>query len=222
VQRYLRFSGVVGQPWIRTVRLRYRGHFRMAVNKPWMPLHAEQFYTTDRPGFLWKARFSIAGLPLMFGSDLYKDGHSHMHGKLLGLFTVVDGQGETVDQGTMLRYLQEMSWFPTAYLGHNITWRALDDHSADVSLHDRGKTVTGRMYFDDEGRLLSFVAQRYGEFNGRSMLETWSTPTTEYARLAGLRLPAAGLGVWQLPKGDFAYINVRVTRIEYNQPDSRF
>jgi hypothetical protein len=222
VQRYMTYTGVVGKPWINTVHLKYTGKFRMAVDKPWMPIRADQVYNTNPPGFLWKAQFKMAGLPLMFGTDSYKAGHSHMHGKLAGLFTVVDGQGDEVDQGTAVRYLQEMTWFPTAYLGDNITWQAVDDHAADVTLHDNGKSFTARMYFDDAGRLLTFVAQRYGEFNGSYSVKTWTTPVTEYAELGGLRLPIAGLGVWQLPSGDFPYVNVRLTELEYNVPIEAF
>jgi hypothetical protein len=208
----------VGKPWINTVHLKYTGKFRMAAHKPWMPINADQFYTTNPPSFLWNAQFTLLGLPLMFGSDVYKAAHSHMHGKLLGLFTIVDGQGDEVNQGTMVRYLQEMTWFPTAYLGKNITWQPVDNHAADVTLHDSGKSVTARMYFDDVGRLLTFIAQRYGEFNGSYSIKTWTTPTTEYGKFCGLNIPIAGLGVWQLPSGDFPYVDVRLTEIEYNQP----
>jgi hypothetical protein len=222
VQRYLTYTGVIGKHWIETVRVKYRGKFRTGAGNAWMPISVNQVYTTNPPGFLWKARFKMAGLPLMFGSDTYKAGHSHMHGELMGLFTVVDGQGEEVDQGTVVRYLQEMTWFPIAYLSENITWQPVDDHAADVTLHDSGESVTGRMYFDDAGRLLTFVAQRYGEFNGGYSMNTWTTPVTEYGLLAGLRLPVTGLGVWQLPHGDFPYIDVRVTHVEYNQPIEGF
>jgi hypothetical protein len=222
VQRYLTYTGVLGKPRIETVRLRYIGKFRTGAGKPWLPISATQVYTTNPPGFLWKARFKFAGLPFMVGTDTYKAGHSHMHGKLAGLFTVVDGRGDEVDQGTMVRYLQEMMWFPSAYLGKNITWTAVSDHAADVILHDQGKTVTGRMYFDDTGRLLTFMAQRCGEFDGKYAVATWTTPTTEYAVFSGLRVPIAGIGVWQLPDGDLPYVNVRVTDIEYNQPIETF
>lgn len=222
VQRYLDFTGVIGQPWIETVRLQYSGLFRLGVDKAWMPLNVTQYYTTNPPGFLWKARFKMAGLPLLVGNDVYKAGHSHMQGKLAGLITVVDGQGEEVDQGTMVRYLQEMTWFPTAYLGENITWQAVDDHAADVTLTDSGKQVTGRMYFDDTGRMLSFSAERYGEFEGAYALKTWTTPMTHYGKFGGLNLPAAGMGVWQLPSGDFPYIKVEVSTIAYNGPIEPF
>jgi len=222
VQRYMNYTGVVGQPWIETVCVKYNGKFRTGIDKPWMPISAHQVYTTNPPRFLWKAQFKMAGLPLMIGSDVYKAGHSHMHGTLAGLFTVVDGQGEEVDQGTMVRYMQEATWFPIAYLGDNFTWQAVDDHAADLTFHDSGKSVTGRMYFDDKGRMLSFEAQRYGEFGGHFVMNTWTTPTTEYGRFAGLNLPVAGFGVWQLPTGDFPYIDVHVTEITYNEPVEDF
>lgn len=217
VQRYLRFTGVVGKPWVETVRLKYVGRFRLGADKPWMPISVSQSYTVDPPGFVWKATFKIAGLPLMFANDTYKGGHGHMQGKLLGLYTVVDGQGEEIDQGTMVRYLQEMTWFPGAYLSSAITWDAVDDHASDVTFTDGGKSVHARMYFDDAGRLLTFIAPRYGEFNGQYALRTWTAPITEYRSFAGFNLPAAGKGVWQLPEGDLSYVDVHVTEIAYNE-----
>jgi hypothetical protein len=218
IQRYMNYTGVVGKPWIKTVHLTYSGKFRLGLDKPWMPLSVVQDYTIDPPGFIWNARFNLFGLPFMFGKDVYKAGHSHMHGKLLGLFPLVDGQGAEVDQGTMVRYLQEMMWFPTAYLGSNITWEVLDDHAAVVTLHDHGKSVSGCIYFDNAGRPLSFTAQRYGDFNGNYLMRTWAAPNREYGVFSGLNLPAAGLGVWQLPSGDFSYVDVRLKDICYNQP----
>lgn len=222
VRRYLTHAGVIGKHWIDTVRVKYAGKFRTGSEKRWMTISVHQVYTTNPPGFLWRARFKIAGLPLMFGSDTYKAGHSHMHGKLLGLFTVVDGRGTEVDQGTMVRYLQEMTWFPIAYLGKNITWQAVDDHAADVTLHDHGKSVSARMYFDDAGRLLTFIARRYGDFDGRYSIRTWTTPVTDYGVFCGLNLPAGGMGVWQLPTGDVPYVDVRLTEVEYNPPIEAF
>jgi hypothetical protein len=222
VRRYLTYTGVIGKPWIQTARVRYSGRFRMAADKPWMPIDVNQIYTTNPPGFLWNARFKIAGLPLMFATDIYKSGHSRMLGKVAGLFTVVDGSGEEVDQGTMVRYLQEMTWFPTAYLGQNITWQAVDDHATDVTLHDCGRTVTGRMYFDDSGRLLTFTALRYGEFNGKYSVNTWMTPVIDYAEFSGLKIPASGIGVWQLSTGDLPYVDIRILEVEYNQPIAEF
>jgi len=222
VQRYMTYTGVVGQPWIETVHLKYTGQFRLAVDKRWMPMTAEQFYTTNPPGFLWKAHFKMAGLPLMVGHDTYKNGHGHMFGKLAGLVTIFDARGDEMDQGTMLRYLQEMAWFPIAMLGDNIMWQAVDGHTADVTFHDCGKSVSARLYFDDAGRLMNFVAQRYRENNGTYSFDTWSAPTTAFGKLAGLNLPIRGTGVWNLPAGDLPYIDLEIGSLTYNGPIDAF
>ena len=221
-QRYMNYTGVVGKPWIKTVRIKYDGQFRMAADRPWMPIRAEQFYTTNPPGFHWKARLKMGGLWMVSGSDTYKAGHGHMFGKVAGLFTIFDVRGAELDQAAMVRYLNEMTWFPIALLGDNITWQAVDDHSADVTFTDNGKSVTARLVFDDAGRLTNFIAQRYRESKGKSTLDTWTTPMTEYGVLAGLNLPIHGQAVWKLLSGDLPYIDIQLTSIEYNGPIESF
>lgn len=218
VQRYLHFTGVVGQPWINTVHLRQRGRFRTAADRPWMPMSAEQRYATDPPSFVWNARFKIAGLPLIRARDRYQDGKGHMFARLAGLFRLFDVRGEKLDQGTMMRYLNEMIWFPIAFLGENVTWDAVDDSSAQVSFHDCGKSVSARMHFDGEGRVTDFNALRYREAGGTFSLDPWSTPITGYGRFAGLRLPVRGKAVWNLPSGDLEYAVLEILEIEYNRP----
>ena len=221
-RRYLETTGVVGAPWIETARIRYSGRFRLAADKPWMPIRAQQVYTTNPPGFRWQAKFKLAGLWIMSGDDTYRGGHGHMFGKIAGLFTVFDARGPELDQGTMLRYLNEMTWFPTAFLGDNITWQGVDDHSADVTFTDAGKSVTARLFFDEAGRLTNFVTQRYRENKGSYILGTWSTPMTKYATMAGLSLPVRGQAVWKLPEGDLPYADLEIEAIEYNVPVEPF
>ena len=218
VQRYLVHTGVIGKPWINTVNLKYTGEFRLAADKAWMPMRAVQTYTTNPPGFQWKADFKLFGLPLMRARDTYKDGQAHMFGKLAGLIPIFDTQGKELLQGAMVRYLQEMVWFPTAYLSDYITWKAVDDHTAEVSFTYKGEHVKGCMYFDDDGRVVNFMAERYREHQGDYTLDTWATPITGYDTFNGLQLPVTGRGVWQLPEGDLSYIQLRVRDVKYNIP----
>lgn len=216
VQRYMTYTNVVGKPWIHTVRLKQAGKFRQGPDRPWMPVTAEQRYTTNPPSFVWNARFKLAGLPLLSARDEYRAGRGHMLGKIAGLFTVFDVRSEKLDQGTMVRYLNEMMWFPIAFLGENITWEAVDDYSAQVTFSDSGKSVSGRMVFDDVGRLTNFTTMRYREFKGDFSLDPWSTPITSYGVRAGLNLPISGQAVWNLPSGDLTYADLEITEVEYN------
>jgi hypothetical protein len=217
VQRYLTHTGVMGKPWIDTAHLKQVGKFRQGIDRPWMPMVARQEYTTNPPSFVWDARFTVAGLPLMRARDEYESGHGHMFGRIAGLFTVFDVRGVELDQGALMRYLSEMIWFPTAFLGENISWQRVDDQSARVTLSDTGRSVTGQLFFDEEGRVAGFTAMRYRVSDGEYSLDPWSTPITKYGVLAGLNLPVGGQAVWNLSSGDLAYVDLEVTDIEYNR-----
>ena len=142
--------------------------------------------------------------------------------KALSLFTVGNSAGKELDQGAMMRYLNEMMWFPSAFLGNNISFEPLDMHSARVTLNDLGKRVTATMYFDDEGKLINFVAPRYRDMgNNKFELENWSTPIREYGEFEGLKLPLKGSAVFNSKEGDLEYIDVTVTDLEHN-PDGPY
>ncbi len=216
VQRYLRYSQVVGKETIRTVRLKQIGKMRQSAQQPWMNLDAEEYYSVNPPGFLWVGTMRKGGLPLVRARDRYRDGKGNMQIKLGTLFTIANATGEEMNQGSMTRYLSEMIWFPTAFLEPNVSFEPVDQTSVKVTLTDLGKQVTATMYFDDKGRLTDFVAPRYREVSGKYELETWSTPITEYGEYEGLKLPVKGKAVWKLKEGDLEYIDVVITDLEYN------
>jgi hypothetical protein len=219
VRRYLRCTGVVGKPILRTVRLKQRGTMRPSAGGTWIPLDAEQFYSVQPPGFVWYGTLHLGPLPLARGRDRYADGKGNMLIRAGGIYPIVDATGEEMDQGAMMRYLSEMIWFPAAFLGHNISFAPIDERSARVTLTDHGRSVGGILHFDEESRVIDFEAQRYRMVDGRNELAIWSTPVTEYGEFEGLKLPVRGKAVWHLPDGDFAYIDVAITDLEYNVAD---
>lgn len=218
VRRYLRYTGVVGKPIVRTAYLTQAGTMRLAVNQPRIPLTARQWYTIKPAGFIWDGTMHLGPLPLARARDRYSGGKGNMLVKAGSLVTVVNATGKEMDQGSMMRYLSEMIWFPSAFVRDNITFEPVDDMSARVTLTDHGRSVTGTLHFDEEGRLTNFVAKRYWMTGGAFELRTWSTPVTEYGHLAGLNLPVRGKAVWNLPDGDLEYIDVSISTLEYNLP----
>jgi hypothetical protein len=212
----MRWTGVVGKPWTNYVYLEQTGRFRMGPDRPWMPMRAVQTYTTQPPSFEWKARFKLFGLPLLRARDRYQDGYGHMWGKLAGLITVFDVHGEKLDQGAMLRYLSEAIWFPIAFLGDNMTWESIDDHSARVTMSDASRQVSGILHVDSAGRPVNFTCQRYYMQGDDFTLEDWSTPMNGYGLMGGLNLPLEGSAQWKLADGDYTYIELEITKIEYS------
>jgi hypothetical protein len=161
------------------------------------------------------------GLPLVRVRDFYMEGRGSILVKALSLITIGNSQGKEMDQGAMMRYLNEMMWFPSAFLGKNISFEPIDANSAKVTLTDLGKSVTATMYFDDEGKLTNFRALRYRDMgNNKFDMENWSTPIKEYGEFEGLKLPKRGAGVWNLKEGDLEYIDLNVTDLEYDMDGS--
>lgn len=217
VKRYLTYTGIVGRPIVQTVRLKQVGKIRKDATQPWMSFEAKQYYSVSPPSFVWIAYMKIFGLPLMRVRDYYMEGRGSILVKALSLFTVADSGGEKMDQGAMMRHLNEMMWFPSAFLGKNVSFEPIDAGSARVTLRNMGKSVTATMYFDDEGKLTNFMAPRYRDMgNNRFELENWSTPIREYGEFEGLRLPMKGAGVWNLREGDLEYIELVVTDLKHD------
>lgn len=218
VRRYMHWSGVVGKPWIHTAYVQQEGRFRMAADRPWMPMKAEQVFVTDPLAMEWRARFKMFGLPLFMANDSYREGQGRMFGKAAGVFTIFDDRTEKLTLGTLTRLLSEMIWFPIAYLGVNVTWTAVDEHSADVALTDHGRTASGRMFFDEMGRPLTFEAMRYQGKNGEYTLLPWHTPNLEYGLRDGLNIPVHGEVYWVEPEGKLTYGDFKIVAVEYNRP----
>lgn len=215
IRRYLAHAGVVGRPIPHTVQVRQAGRFRTAATQPWLAITADEVYTVDRPGFLWDATFYLAGVPFMRIRDQYSDGEGNIRMTVGSLLPALDKRSAGLNQGALVRYFNEMAtWFPAALLKDNVTYRAIDDGSAEVLFTDHDQTVSATLYVDAEGRLTNFVADRYQDAVDRN--EQWATPLTEYGWRAGLRLPVRGKGVWLMPEGDFEYIDLEATTIEYD------
>ncbi len=216
VQRYMAYSGVLGKQIPRTIRLKQVGKIRQGEKSAWMKLEAVENYSTSPPGFIWKTFLPTKRFPLTLGRDAYLDGRGSMLIKMLSLLPLVNATGPELDQGAMMRYLNELAWFPAAFLGENISWKAIDDTSAEVTLTHQGKSASATMYFDQEGKPINFVAKRYRIVGKRCDLETWSTPYTGYGEFEGLKLPVRGKAVWILKEGDQAYVELEITELEYD------
>ena len=218
VQKWLEYSQLVGKERISTVRLKQVGSLRMKEEQPWMAEEAEQYFTTVEPGFIWKAKIKPAPVLFIVGRDRYYNGQGNMLIRFLSLITVANGTGPEIDQGTMLRYLAETVWFPSAALSDYITWEEINETSARASMSYGGVTASGVFTFNEMGEAVNFTAKRYMDNNGKYSLETWSVSMRDYKMFEGIKIPTKGELTWKLQSGDFTWFNWEITDIEYNKP----
>jgi hypothetical protein len=133
VRRWLEGAGVVGKPRALNVRLKQRGGLRTSPDGDFMPAIADQYFSVAEPAFVWRVRVAMFQLPV-YGRDSYIDGRGHMLIKALGLVRVADATGEQIDQGTLLRFLGETVWFPSAALQPYVHWEVIDEASARATM----------------------------------------------------------------------------------------
>ena len=217
VQRWLRSSGVVGKARPVTIRLKQVGQLRPEAGQPWLPFTAEQYYSTDPPGFVWVATVRAASvLPLMIGRDRYFAGKGSMQIRLLSLIPI-NAEGPEVDQGAMLRYLGEVVWFPAAAVSPYLTWESVDERSARATMDDGGIRASAIFSFNELGEVMDMVAERYRASGGKFSLERWRTLARAYRAFNGVWVPTEAEAIWQLNSGDLPDVRLRVTEIEYNR-----
>ncbi|MDH3684175.1 MAG: hypothetical protein OEV40_30005, partial [Acidimicrobiia bacterium] len=169
----------------------------------------------DPAGFEWKATVKLAGLPLARALDSLSDGRGRMHVRLLGVFTVVDEVGPEMDQGAVMRWLNETMWFPHVWATDTISWTPVDDTSAVGEMSVGPLTAGAEFRFDGEGRLVDFRADRYRIEGSRNELTPWSTPLSEHSRFDGVEVPSYGRAVWAPEDEDLEYIRIGITHIRY-------
>jgi hypothetical protein len=218
VRTWLIESGALARGPIRTVRLKQRGTMRTEPAGPWMPVHADQVFTLNPPGFVWSARIEAFPLIDLVGRDMYAGGKGNMLIKVLSLIPIADSWGEEIDQGTMVRWLAEIAWFPTAALSPLIRWEEAGLRAARATMSYNGTTASGVFSFNEKGELTGFEALRYGEFDGKYRLEPWSIAMSGNKARDGVVIPCSSTVTWRLSEGDFTWFTLEITDVQYNPP----
>ena len=215
VQKWLQVSAVVGRPIIQRVHLQQKGEMKNKPNGEWIPFTAEQYFSIDQPSFLWNTTIQPSPFLFINGRDQYKEGKGNMLIKAYGLFTIADSKGPATDQGTLLRYLAETCWFPSAALSGYIKWEAIDEHSAKATMQYGGTTASGIFYFTTNGDLEKFEADRYYINKNESSLEKWQVTCIAYKTFDGIRIPVKNNVTWKLRDGDFTWLELEITDIQF-------
>src|SRR5262249_38169463 len=107
VQRYLRVSGVTGQPRVPNFRARPHGRMRSGADPRWMPCTAEQYNFFDQPARLFYMTASSFLIPSQ-GYHRYVGTSASMLIKVAALVPVVDFKGIVMTQGETVTMFNDM------------------------------------------------------------------------------------------------------------------
>ena len=199
VARYFTYALTPGQRLVRRARLTQEGEFAARPGR-WAPFAAIEHFTVSPPGFLWDARVRTAPLVVTRVRDAYIGGEGAMRAKVTGLVTVADQHGTPeMAAGSLLRYLAEAAWFPTALLpSAGVRWAAIDDDSARATLTDGATTVSMDAHFGPEGEIARVTAMRPRDVHGTPVETPFEGRFTDYARAGRMMVPRSGEVGWVL------------------------
>ena len=216
VAAYFRFALKDGQKSIRTATIRHQGQF--SLNNKWVPFVSVQHFSGNPAAFVWDAKMKMNGLLNVRVRDSFLGGRGAMKVKLLALFSIMDAHDDTaLDAGSLMRYLAELAWLPTAFLpSENLKWTPIDDHKALATLSDGDTTVSLEFTFNERGEISSFFAPaRVYSTKGETKEFPWSGRLWNYQERNGLMIPLEGEVAWQMPQGNVPYYQGKIVEVQY-------
>jgi len=220
VQTWLNKSGVIGKEKAYCARIQQSGKMRTTPDGKWLDFTAYQYFDFEHPGFMWTTRVNLMPLVYMDGRDKFESGKGHMLIKLLSLIPVVNEEdNEKINTGTMLRYLGELCWFPSAALSPYITWEEIDSTSVSATMAYENTRVTGIFHFTSSGDMVSFEAKRYYGGGEDARQEKWCVVIHDYKTFDSIRVPYKSSVMWKLKEGDFTWLTLEITHLEVNQAE---
>jgi hypothetical protein len=206
VPHHLSRAIAAGTPLARSAYVRMRGRIKVGV---WLPFRAREVLS-PHDGFVWAAR--AAGL--INGSDRYVDGAGRSEWALLRR-TLVRADGPDITRSAAGRAGAEAIWLPTALLPrYGVRWTAPEPGSAISSFTVDGVDVVTHYRLDGDGRIRSFVFDRWGDPDNTG---TWGWhpfggEITAHGTFDGVTIPAAGrLGWYSATAG--ASFRFRITEL---------
>ncbi len=219
VQTWLQRSQVMNKEKSASVYLTQMGKMRTKPDGNWIPFQAEQWFTPQEPGFVWLADVKTAPGIHLSGRDIFIDGTGQMVIKLLSIIPVVHATGEQINQGTLIRFLAEICWFPSAALSKHIRWEPIDSLSARAIMSYKGTTGSGIFTFSESGDIHSFMAKRYYNRKEGAILADWYIEINpqSFKMFDGIRVGSKAEVTWKLDEGDYTWLQLEIDHIEFNR-----
>ena len=220
VQRYLRLSGAVGQPRVRSYHVRFTGRIRKGPDAPWMDFTAEQVSFVDPPTRLFSMDARMFGLPVS-ALHMYVGERASMRVKVLSLIPMVDVAGPELASAETVTLFNDMCVMaPAALVDRRIAWEPRGERRAGATFTHAGTTIRATLVFNEAGELVDFVSDDRGALqdDGKTFVkQRWSTPLRDYRAFGRARLASFGEARYHLPAGDYAYGEFEMKEITYNE-----
>lgn len=220
LQRYLLFTGFVGQEKMSTARFVF-SELDYLYGRQKLKLRAEQYSFVRDPARIVYMDSRILGFIPFEERDKYQRGQGYTTAKLAKLFDLFDRTGPELNQSALVTFLAEALLVPSSILQNYISWETLGDNHVQATMIHRGMRVSGVFTIDDQGKFVSFrTTDRYfEEKKGIYNRVPWRLEVLSYQELNGVKVPLRLQYIWERPDGDLVYFDGELSSIKYNVMD---
>ncbi|MEN6463117.1 MAG: DUF6544 family protein [Syntrophomonas sp.] len=209
VQNYFRYCGYIGTPKMSYIKIVYEDvDFSFGKNQAPIKIDYTQYNFVNKPNRIAYIDSSMYGIPFE-GFDSYIDGAGSMKGVIAKLFTLFHQTGKAMDKSSLVTFLSESLFIPSAALEDFIVWKAIDDLHAKAIISYYGISVSGIFTFNEKGEMLSFTTndREAASTDGTSEKVKWSVVCNEYKETNGIKKPTAFQAIWNYDDGDLVYFD---------------
>ncbi len=221
VARWIDRCGIANHPKINAVWARQELKMKFKPGQQrWIQAIAEQYAFIDPAAFIWKVKLEMSPFVQIRGRDIFSSEKTEMHINANGLIDVVKANGRKTVEGSLIRYLGEMVWYPSAALSKNIHWKPVDSNTAIATMRFGAMSADARFTFDELGRFKSLSAMRFMNEKDEQRVE-WTTEALEWERFEGIEVPSRIRVSWLLPEGKWTWLEVHVAEMKLNPKDKQ-
>jgi hypothetical protein len=219
VQAYLRATGAVGKPVVKSVHTIFEAELFSAPGGAAMKGTAHQVDALDPPRRLFFMETWKSGLPVAV-LHRYEGDAATMRVRVARLFDAVNASGTELSRTETVTLLNDICAFmPSALIRPEFKWRAINGKEAGVSFSNGPHTVSATLFFDEGGHLIDFRSEDRGDLqkDGGLKIMPWTTPLSDYRYFDGRAVPGLGEAIWHRPDGPFTYGRFRVSNVRFNR-----
>ena len=122
-----------------------------------------------------------------------------------------------MDRSSLVTFLSEILFIPSAALQDYVKWEAIDDLNAKAIISCYGLSASGVFTFNEDGEILSFVTddRSAATTDGSSEKVKWSASCGDYIQVDGIKKPTVFKAIWHYKEGDLVYFDGKGTITEY-------
>lgn len=218
VRRYLLFTGSLGKPVPQNMELKFDAQMVRKRGDAPMEATSEQlnFFGNLTRIFTMKAGMFLVPFQAL---HVYRDTQATFIVRVANLFNAVDIAGDTLTAAETVTVLNDICVFaPARLIDRRLTWKEVDDRTAEVTLTNGRYRVRATLLFNEEGALVDFISDdRYALENDGTMRNVrWSTPLSEYREFNGRNIATYGEAIYHYPDGPFVYGTFRLRSLRYD------